>query len=144
MKQLYQLLISLFLISYLSFVSAASSPLGQWTTIDDKTSEKRAIVDLFLTEKGQINGRILKTYPLPGDSPLCQKCPGKFKDKTIVGLQFLWGLKDMGHGIWDGGYVLDARDGKIYHVKLKVNGNKLYVRGYIGIAMIGRTQVWVR
>lgn len=45
-----------------------------------------------------------------------------------------------------GGEVLDPRGGKIYHGKARLNasGNRLTLRGYIGISMIGRSQTWIR
>ncbi len=121
----------------------AESPVGNWTTVDDKTNEKRAVVQLTETN-GTLNGTIVKVFPQPGDKGICSKCPDGFKNKPIKGLQFLWGLKDRGDGVWDDGHVLDAKTGKIYRAKVTVKGNKLYVRGYIGMSLLGRTQVWVR
>lgn len=142
-KKLKFCLIGIISLFYVQSVFA-DSPFGRWVTIDDKTSEKRAIVELF--QSGNVlNGRIVETFPHPGEGTICTKCPGAFKGQVIKGLQFMWGLKNKGHGIWDGGHVLDAKSGKIYHVKLKTLGdNKLLVRGYIGISMLGRTQIWVR
>lgn len=83
-------------------------------------------------------------YPKTGDTGICTKCSGDFKGKPIKGLQFLWGLKDQGHGVWDNGVILDAKTGKLYHAKVTVKGDKLYVRGYIGFSLLGRTQIWAR
>lgn len=121
----------------------AQSPVGRWLTIDDKTGQKRAIVELTITND-TLFGKIIHVYPKPGDTGLCLKCPGVFKDKPIQGLQMMWGLKDQGHGVWDHGDILEAKTGKIYHAKLRLKGNKLYVRGHIGLVMLGRTQVWTR
>ena len=121
----------------------ANSPVGEWITIDDKTGDKRALVRLTIVDN-KLTGTIVRVYPQPGDTGICSKCPGRFKDKPIKGLQFLWNLTDRGHGIWAGGEVLEAKTGKIYDAKLRLKGNKLYVRGFVGIAILGRTQVWVR
>lgn len=127
----------------LPFAFAGQSPTGTWTTIDDKTGLKRAVVSVT-DSGGTLSGTIVKVFPQPGDTGVCSKCPGAFKDKKIQGLTFLWGLKDQGNGEWAGGSILDPKTGKVYKAKLTVKGNKLYVRGYIGISMLGRTQVWVR
>jgi uncharacterized protein (DUF2147 family) len=127
----------------LCFPVYAASPAGTWTTIDDTTGKKRAVVKLVETN-GILTGTIEKIYPQPGDTGLCTKCPDNFRNKPVTGLQFLWGLKHNKNNIWDGGRILDAKSGKIYRVKITVKGNKLYVRGYIGIALLGRTQVWTR
>src|SRR5690606_15148644 len=112
---------------YIPLAMAAGSPAGTWTTIDDKTGQKRAVVQLS-ESGGTLNGTIGKVYPQPGDKGICVNCKGAFKDKKIQGLTFLWGLKDEGNGVWGGGSILDPKTGKIYKAKVTVNGNKLYVR----------------
>ena len=124
-------------------MAAGDSPAGKWTTIDDQTGKKRSIVELSV-QGDTLNGRIVKVYPQPGDTGICSKCPGAFKDKKILGLTFVWGLKDQGNGVWSGGSILDPKTGKIYKVKMTVEGNKLLVRGFIGVSLLGRTQTWVR
>lgn len=121
----------------------AASPAGQWTTIDDATGQKRAIVNVSISG-GVLNGTIVSVFPQPGDTGKCAKCSGAFKDKPVKGLNFLWGLKDKGNGVWSDGYILDPKSGKIYRAKVTVSGNKMYVRGYVGVSLLGRTQVWVR
>ncbi len=124
-------------------LSAAISPVGTWTTIDDKTGEKRAVVRI--EQSGNtLTGTIVRVFPQAGDTGICNNCPGEFKDQKIQGLQFLRQLTDDGHGEWGGGTILDPKTGKMYRAKITVAGNKLYVRGYIGISAIGRTQTWIR
>lgn len=122
---------------------AVATPAGNWTTIDDKTDKKRAVVHLTISG-GTLSGTIIKVYHKPGDTGLCSKCPGAFKGKPIKGLQFIWGLKDKGKGVWDDGKILDPKSGKIYRAKVTLEGKKLYVRAYVGVSTIGRTQVWVK
>ena len=125
-------------------LAAGGSPAGKWTTIDEKTGAKRSLVDLRVGSNGVLTGNIVQVYPQPGDTGICSKCPGAFKDKKIQGLQFIWGLKDQGNGEWGGGSILDPKSGKVYKLKMKVEGNKLRVRGYVGMSILGRTQTWVR
>lgn len=143
MKQRNKVYSCLFALMFAPLAFAAGSPVGTWTTIDDKTGKKRSVVNLSLSG-GTLNGSIVKVFPQPGDKGICLNCPGNFKNKPIQGLQFIWGLKDKGHGVWDGGQVLDPKNGKIYRAKITQEGNKLYVRGYVGISALGRTQVWVK
>ena len=42
------------------------------------------------------------------------------------------------------GTLYDPKSGKIYHGQLKLNGNKLELRGYVGIPLFGETQIWTR
>lgn len=130
-------------VCYFPAVMAAGSPAGSWTTIDDQTGTKRSVVNLSVSN-GTLSGTIVKVYPQPGDTGICSKCPGAFKGKKIQGLRFVWGLKDKGNGEWEGGSILDPKTGKIYKVKMTLKGNKLDVRGYVGVSLLGRTQTWVR
>ena len=44
------------------------------------------------------------------------------------------------------GEILDPDSGAIYRAKAKLldGGNKLEVRGYIGVSLFGRSQTWIR
>jgi uncharacterized protein (DUF2147 family) len=57
----------------------------------------------------------------------------------------LWGLKKQGEE-YNGGEILDPENGKIYRARLKLDdgGKKLDVRGFIGISLFGRSQIWLR
>ncbi len=127
-------------------VAMSTSPVGMWKTLDDKTGEARSLIKVW-TEKGELLGRIEKLYQKPGENPnpLCDKCSGENKDKPIIGMTVMWGLEEDGDE-WNGGQILDPDDGKIYKCKVQVveGGQKLEVRGFIGFALIGRTQTWVR
>jgi uncharacterized protein (DUF2147 family) len=73
------------------------------------------------------------------------RCQGAMKDAPVIGLRILWDLnRDGDHS--SGGKVLDPGNGKVYrcYVALTDGGDKLKVRGFIGISLLGRTQVWLR
>src|SRR5699024_10738592 len=80
-----------------------------------------------------------------GTPPLCTQCKGKRQNQPIEGMVVMWGLRRDGDE-WNGGHVLDPNSGKIYKVKLHLldHGRKLKVRGYVGLSLFGRTQVWRR
>lgn len=127
--------------------SNTESPVGTWKTIDDKTGKQNSVVQIY-EENGELKGKVLKIIPVkPGDDPngKCDKCPGDKKGKPIVGLTFLWGLKKDGEQ-FNGGQILDPEEGNVYSAKMKLTdgGKKLEVRGYLGIALLGRTQTWLR
>jgi uncharacterized protein (DUF2147 family) len=125
---------------------AQPTPVGRWQTIDDKTKKPKSIVQIW-EEDGKLKGRIeeLLDPNRPEPDPVCKKCEGEKKDQPIRGMTILWGVKKSGD-TWDGGRILDPNNGKVYRVNLTPTdgGKKLMVRGYMGIALIGRTQEWVR
>jgi uncharacterized protein (DUF2147 family) len=72
--------------------------------------------------------------------------PDKTKRKNPVnGLQILKGFKFDGDDEWKGGDIYDPESGKTYssYITLK-DKNTLKVRGYVGISLFGRTEIWTR
>lgn len=47
-------------------------------------------------------------------------------------------------GEWTDGKVYDPEKGKTYSCTMKLNGNRLNLRGYVGVSLLGRTSVWTR
>ena len=127
-------------------IAAGPSPAGVWRTIDDKTKKERSIIRIT-EENGELKGTVEKLFDQPGDDPahLCKECKDERKDKPIIGMTILWGLKKDGNS-WTGGEILDPHNGKIYSCKItpSEDGKSLNVRGFIGISLLGRTQTWLR
>ncbi len=124
-------------------VSAQSSPLGRWQTIDDETGQVKSIVEVSQTGN-HLTGRVVEVlHSTGGPNPRCDKCKGANKDQPVEGLTILWDLKPGGDG-WEGGTILDPANGKTYKSKLQLleGGRKLGVSGCV--AFICREQVWVR
>jgi uncharacterized protein (DUF2147 family) len=65
--------------------------------------------------------------------------------KPIVGLEILQGLEKESDSEWEGGEILDPKNGNVYSCYIELqSADKLKVRGYLGIALLGRTQYWYR
>ena len=139
-------------IAILSVViwSAASaselSPVGLWKTIDDNTGKPRGLVRI-MEVNGEYQGKVEKIFTAPGEDPdpKCEKCNGARRNRPVIGMTILWGLKKQGDE-YEGGEILDPESGKVYRARMKLDGEggKLSVRGFIGFALLGRTQTWVR
>jgi len=123
---------------------AASSPVGRWRTIDDHTGKPKSMVEIR-EQNGTLTGTIETLLNPPTPHPTCDLCSGAKKDQPFLGLEILWGFHLDG-AQWSGGQVLDPETGKVYSatITLQDGGNKLRLRGYIGISLLGRTQYWLR
>lgn len=125
---------------------AHSSPLGRWRSIDDASGKPKAVIEISDTGNGTLSARIVQILDTKdGPNPLCDDCTGARHNKPILGMTIAWGLKPQGK-VWAGGRILDPENGKEYSVKMTpiAGGRKLEVRGFLGVALLGRTQVWLR
>lgn len=122
----------------------SQSLVGKWKTVDDATGKERAVVEISL-EQGKLYGKVLKIYSNPGEplDPVCVKCKDYRKDKKIMGMEIISGLRrEKNKWVLEDG-ILDPEKGKLYDCKLWLkNKNILAVRGYIGFFY--RTQYWYR
>ncbi len=122
------------------------SPVGLWKNVDDVTGKVKALIRIT-DNKGEMQGRIEKLFPAVGEdpNPKCDKCEGANKDQPVIGMLIMSGLKKDGDE-YNGGTILDPDNGKVYRSKMTLveSGKKLKVRGYIGMPMLGRSQVWLR
>ena len=126
--------------------AADTTPVGTWTQVDDATGKPKSIIEITEQPDGALQGTVKQVlFSDQGTHPICDKCEGDRHNKPVDGMVIMWGVKKDGD-VWDGGQILDPHNGKTYKVKLTLtdNGQKLDVRGYIGMPMLGRTQTWLR
>lgn len=139
------------IVSALGFLSlsamAQMTPVGLWQTISDKDGKVTSEVRIVETA-GVLSGKIEKTLRAdakPDDK--CVQCKDDRKDQPILGLEIIRGLKKAdGKDVWEGGTVVDPDSGTIYKAKATPieGGKKLEFRGFVGFALLGRTQTWIR
>jgi uncharacterized protein (DUF2147 family) len=126
---------------------AQATPVGVWKSIDDKTKTERAQIRIT-DSNGVLSGKIEKLLAADAkQDAVCDKCSDDRKDKPLIGMEILRGVKKAeGEAVWEGGTILDAAEGKVYKVRLNPadGGKKLDVRGFVGMPMLGRTQTWIR
>ncbi len=131
----------------LTALAHAADPLNGtvWKTIDDKTKQAKALVKFTEQENGTVTATI-QNIMTPGEEKACTKCENQNKNKSLKGLTIVHGLKNAGGTSYDGGSILDPQTGKTYKLKgnIAAGGKKLELRGYIGVAALGRNQTWIR
>jgi len=65
--------------------------------------------------------------------------------KPLLGFTNLTGFEDKGNNKYEGGTIYDPENGNTYNCVIEMtDDNTLEVRGYIGVALFGRTDVWKR
>jgi uncharacterized protein (DUF2147 family) len=124
----------------------SDSPIGMWQTIDDHTHQPKAIVQITQDDNGTLSGKVIKGLnPNEPSGRRCTACTDERKDQPIIGMTIINDMKKDGDG-WDGGQILDPDNGKVYRCKMHTEdgGQKLIVRGYLGISLLGRSQTWIR
>ena len=148
LKNLYKknLLITSLLLLFFWGVSAQSDDVfGRWKTVDDVTGEVKSVVEIY-EKDGKAYGKVSKIlHPDPSKQfTTCDRCTDERKDQRVLGMIIINGLKKDGKQ-YNGGKILDPERGKEYKCYISlVEKNKLKVRGYIGIKLLGRTQYWFR
>ena len=124
---------------------AQMSPVGLWRSVDDKTGESKAEIQIG-ESGGALQGRIEKTLRKDAKpDAVCEECTDDRKGKPMAGLEIIrGGKKAEGKDVWEGGKILDPENGKEYRASFTPidGGKKLEVRGYLG--PFWRTQTWNR
>lgn len=136
------LIIALVFFSAGSFAQTADDVVGKWLNKDKDAH-------IQISKKGdRYYGKIIwlkNPKDENGNAKLDAKNPkSELQGRPILGLEILnnFRYKDKS---WEDGTIYDPKSGKIYSCKLTLTGNnKLNVRGYVGISLIGRTDVWTR
>ncbi len=109
--------------------------------------EKTARVQ-FYEQGGKLFGKVVwLNEPIRDGKPRTdENNPDKeLAKKPLMGLVFLKNFKKDSEKAWSGGTIYDPNNGKTYSCEMKlINPDKLNVRGYIGISLIGRTSEFTR
>jgi uncharacterized protein (DUF2147 family) len=133
-------------------------------SVKTNTGEGDAIIGKWLNQEGTSHIQIFKATngsfagkfygkivwlkePLKNGKPKVDDLnpDPKKHNVPLLGLQILKDfVYDADDKEWEDGTIYDPKNGKTYSCIMKLESNKLDVRGYVGISMIGRTSVWTR
>ena len=129
--------------------------LGTWNTYDDQ-GKVESRVEIY-KEKDTYSGRIVSltepNWPAGDDQGMAGKPKNDrynpdpaLRSRPIAGLRFMHDFTyNPGKNIWENGRIYDPGCGKTYKCKMTLaSQDRLDVRGYIGISLLGRTETWTR
>lgn len=123
--------------------AAEPSAAGLWEQLDSHGHSWF----LFFERNGLYEGGIVKMFTKPGENPnqICGGCTGDQKNAPVLGLVIVKNMhrKNL---LYENGTITDPRNGSVYQAKMTVSpdGQRLTVRGFLGIDLFGQDQIWKR
>ena len=124
--------------------------LGKWWN-----EEKDGQIEIYSCD-GKYCGKVIwlqePNYPandpegMGGQPKADRKNPDPAKRRQpILGYNVVWGFTHAGENLWEGGFIYNPREGKTYKCRMTLEtSNHLKVMGFLGIALIGKTNNWTR
>lgn len=69
----------------------------------------------------------------------------ELRKKPLLGFIMIKDFAYEGDGVWEDGTIYDPQNGSTYSCEITLkDANTIEVRGYIGVSLFGRTDVWKR
>lgn len=112
--------------------------LGRWLT-----ETRDGIIEISVAADGTYQGRLIG-----GDAPkrvdTNNPDPAR-RSELLLGQIILQRLSYKGQGQWSGGSVYDPNTGRNYRCSVEmIDADHLRLHGFIGISILGRSQLWTR
>ncbi|QJD95175.1 DUF2147 domain-containing protein [Mucilaginibacter robiniae] len=135
------LLCSLFMLKA-TYAQRADDILGKWINPSGEGQ-------ILIYKKGNLYFGKLAWIKVPNDETGKPKTDIKnpnasLRSRPILNLEILKSFKADNDNTYEDGTIYDPKSGKTYSCKMTLNGNQLKIRGYIGVSLLGRTEVFTR
>ncbi len=138
MKQLWKTLFALIVLT-----SAANAQLQADAILGEWLSAKKDSRVLIFKQGNKYSGNIVwgtgeQTKDIKNPDP-------ELRYRQLIGLTILNDFHFSSDNTWEDGTIYDPREGKTYSCKMTLKRNgQLNIRGFVGISLFGRTEVWTR
>jgi len=133
-----------------AFAQDPDAIVGRWLN-----GKKTGQVEIY-KENGKYFGKLIwlkePVYPpddrkgMAGQTKVDRENPDPSRrSQPLIGLVLLRDFDFVRDVLWERGKIYDPENGKDYRCKMTLTSpDVLRVRGFIGISLIGRTEVWTR
>jgi uncharacterized protein (DUF2147 family) len=116
----------------------AHQVIGNWLTQD-----RDGIIQISRTADGSYQGRIVGGGD-PDRLDTTNPDPA-LRQQHLQGHVIMQGMRYLGDGHWSTGTIRDPNNGHVYKCRLQLlSPERLQVRGFLGISLLGRSQIWTR
>ena len=88
--------------------------------------------------------RIVKLPPHPPATVDLHNPDAALRGRPLCGVEIGTGFREEVPGELTGGQLYDPTSGKTYKGTMTVEGDKLKLRGYVGVKLFGRSETWTR
>jgi len=120
----------------------AQTPVGCWATVDDEDGSVKSYVKVY-QEGNTLVGDIVR---LTVNGGRCVDCAERYNGRVLRNERIMSGFR-LDDGRYRGGSIIDPKSGRTYSAIMNLvegNSDRLYLRGYVGIRALGRSQTWRR
>ena len=109
------------------------------------TASQEGLIKIYKNAK-TIEGRVFRVFDPEDTNRVDNNNPDpEQRNRPLLGLVILRGFNFDGVKRWTGGHIYDPNTGMTYRASLElINENKLALRGYVGIPLFGRREIWTR
>lgn len=141
-KKKVVLILLLIVFNCSAWAQKADAILGSWANPNGQDH-------ILIYKRGDKFFGKLDWIKFPNDETGKPKTDKKNPDPALrsrpdLGLELLKDFTFDGDNVYSGGTVYDPKNGKTYCCKMTMEGNTLKIRGYIGISLFGRSEIWTR
>ncbi|MEE9355982.1 MAG: DUF2147 domain-containing protein [Methylococcaceae bacterium] len=138
MKKTFMLAVVILMGIGKSYALPESALLGLW-----KNQSGDGLIEIT-KKQGKYSGTITGS-PDKKDRKDKNNPDPKLQERSLRGVQIMGDLTYRSEDSWEDGWIYDPNNGKTYQCNVTlVDENTLEIRGYVGIALFGRTEVWKR